>query len=146
MVQPPGFSPGAFLCPLNAPPIVAGFFMPCPCDGSSSFLSGLFFGGFICHLPILSSCVGFLVPSWHRRHIIPLLQGRYRACTGRFPGVASCTTTAAFARSAPSGQPQGGTVRPWRSFRSPKNPPIFHRKFERFFRWIFLGFFPGHSR
>nr|DAP98592.1 MAG TPA: hypothetical protein [Caudoviricetes sp.] len=44
MVQPPGFSPGAFLCPLNAPPIVAGFFMPCPCDGSSGVLSGLFFG------------------------------------------------------------------------------------------------------
>ena len=61
--------------------------MPFPCGGSSGVLSGLFFGGIICYLPILSACVGFLVPSRNRQRTIPLLQGMYRACAGRFPGV-----------------------------------------------------------
>lgn len=62
--------------------------MPCPCGGHSGFLSGLFFCGIICHLPILSDCIGSLVPSRHRQRTIPLLQGRRKPYTGRFQGVA----------------------------------------------------------
>lgn len=84
------------------------FLLSALCGGYSGVLSGLFFCGIIFHLPILSACVGFLVPSRNRRRIIPLLQGLYRDCTGRFPGVASCTTSGAFAHPAPSGQLPGG--------------------------------------
>nr|DAD74371.1 MAG TPA: hypothetical protein [Siphoviridae sp. ct3pR10]DAO58609.1 MAG TPA: hypothetical protein [Caudoviricetes sp.] len=38
--------------PSYRPPIVAGFFMSCPCSGSSGFLSGLFFSGINYHLGI----------------------------------------------------------------------------------------------
>ena len=69
----PGFSRGlpfstrvAHATVLPVPPIVAGFFMPCPCGGSSVFLSGLFFCSIICHLLILSDCVGLLVPSHYK--------------------------------------------------------------------------------
>nr|DAK62611.1 MAG TPA: hypothetical protein [Caudoviricetes sp.] len=40
--------------------------MPFPCGGSSGVLSGLFFEGILFHPGILSSCVGFLVPSRYR--------------------------------------------------------------------------------
>lgn len=125
--------PGATAsCFISSPPTVAGFFMPCPCDGSSGFLSGLFFGGIICHLPILSSFAGLLVTPQHGGRIIPLLQGLYRACTGRFPCVASCTTSGAFSRPAPSGRLPGRHGSTVAAIPSPENPPIFRRKFERF--------------
>ena len=134
--------PGAAAsCFISSPPIVAGFLLPIPRGGSDGVLSGLFFGGIICHLPILSACVDFLVPSRHGRRIIKPLQGRYRPYTGRFPGVASCTTPGAFARPAPSGQlpwGQGSTVA---VIQSPENPPIFRRKFERFFSRNFFSDF-----
>lgn len=118
--------------PISFPPIVAGFFMPFLCGGSSGVLSGLFFGCIICHLLILSDCLGYLVPSRNRQRITPLLQGLYRACAGRFPGVASCTTSGTFARPASSGRLSGG-ARPARGGHSrPGKPPIFRRKFERF--------------
>ena len=79
--------------------------MPFPCGGSSGFLSGLFYGCIICHFPILSAHVGFLVPPQHRRRTMPLLQGLYRACTGRFLGVASCTTSGILCRPGRCGGP-----------------------------------------
>lgn len=90
---------------LPVPPIVAGFFTPFSCGGSSGFLSGLFFGGIICHPPILSYCVGLLAPSRNRRRTIPLLQGPHMACTGRFLGVASCTTSGILCRPGQRGGP-----------------------------------------
>lgn len=86
--QPPGIFRGLFLA-FYRPPAVAGIFMPFLRCGSSGVLSGLFFGGILFHPGILSACVGLLMPPWYRRRIIPLLQGRYKHCTGRFPGVAS---------------------------------------------------------
>lgn len=100
-------SGAAFPCFLS-PAAVAGFFMPCLRGGFIGFLSGLFFGGIICYLPILSACIGFLVPSRNRQRIMPLLQGRHRACTGRFLGVASCNHARDFFAVL------GGVAGPWR--------------------------------
>lgn len=122
----------------HVPPIVAGFFIPFLCGGSRGFLSGLFFCGIICHLPILSACIGLLVPSRHRRRTIPLLRGLYRACAGRFPCVASCTTPGAFARL---GGFQGGHGSTVAVIPRPGSPPIFRRKFERFLSWNFFSDF-----
>lgn len=58
---------------ISSPPIVAGFLLPIPCGGFGGFLNGLFYGGIIFHLPILSTCAGLLVPSRHRRRTIPLM-------------------------------------------------------------------------
>lgn len=129
-----------------APPIVAGFFMPCPCGGSSGFLSGLFFGGIHCRSPTLSACICFLVPSRYRRRTIPLLQGRDRACTGRFPGVASCTTPGTFARPAPSRRLPGRHGSPVAAIPGPENRRFFAGILEDFSGEFFLGFFAGHSR
>lgn len=155
-IPAPGY-PGAVFCALvqlsalrsaqllpvsiSSPPIVAGFLLPIPCGGSGGVLSGLFFGGIICHLPILSACVGFLVPSRHGRRIIQPLQGRYRPYTGRFQGVASCTTPGAFARPAPSWRLPGGRVQPWRSFSAPKHRRFFAGNLKNFSRWIFSRIF-----
>lgn len=58
---------------------------------------------------------------------MPLLHGLYRACTGRFPGVASCTASGIFARSAPSGRLPGRHGSTVAVIPSPENPPIFRR-------------------
>lgn len=84
-------------------PLWRAFFIPFPCGGSSGVLSGLFFGGILFHPAILSSCVGLLATSWNRRHAIKLLQGRYKPCTGRFPGVARCTTSGILCRPGQRG-------------------------------------------
>ena len=104
MTIAPGFSRGAFSAHLR-PPTVAGFFIPFPCGGSSGVLSSLFYTGILFHPGILSACVGFLVPPRHRRRIIPLLQGRYKPCIGRFPGVASCTLSRFLCRPGQRGGP-----------------------------------------
>lgn len=101
----PGFPRGRFLASYH-PPTVAGFFMPFPCGGSSGVLSGLFFGGILFHPGILSACVSLPAPSlcglpgytgdngyWHL--CMP--------CTGRFPGVASCTTSGILCRPGQCG-------------------------------------------
>ena len=108
----PGIFRGLFLAFCH-PPTVAGIFMPFPCGGSGGVLSGLFFCGILFHPGVLSACVGLLVPLLHRCIIIPLLQRRYKPYTGRFSGVASCTTSGILFRP---GQ-RGGAVghRPGRS-------------------------------
>lgn len=146
--MPPDFSGGFSFAQFHpatvspATPIVAGFFMPCPCGGSSGVLSGLFFGGIHCRSPTLSACICFLVPSRHRRRTIPLLQGRDRACTGRFPGVASCTTSGILRRPGRCGGPwrhrlrgqgQPFPARKTADF-SPEFWKIFSGNFSRIFR------------
>lgn len=135
----PGSTHATFL---PAPPIVVGFFMLFPCDGSSGFLSGLFFGGIICHLPILYACVGLLVTSRHRRRMIPLLQGLCKPYTGRFPCVANCTTSGILRRPGRCGGPwrhrlrgqgQPFPARKTADF-SPEFWKIFSGNFSRIFR------------
>lgn len=123
-------------------PLWRAFFMPCPCGGSSGVLSGLFFGGIICRVSILSSRMGFLEPSRHRRRMIPLLQGAVQSLYRPFSGVASCTTSGILCRPGRCGGPWRHRPRgPGAAIPGPENRRFFAGILKDFFGEFFSRIF-----